>query len=303
MNTDGVQDQKSSGKEDKGTRGKIAAVPTTPPRPPAPPKPSALPTTSGKSFTVVPWVGDNDGKKIIIYGGSGLGKTTLASMAPNPVFIGTDDGGRLAVNPKTGAPIQHVDGITDFADVKAVLKSDLFDAYSSVVIDTGTNLQQWAIPYLLATIKHERGHTVTSIEGYGYGRGYRHLFDTMHSVLADLDRLIRRGKNVIVLCQSSPVTITNTSGENYLKDGPDLHHSDKWSVRSDWLAWSDYVFRITWENMIVEDRKISPTSGRMINTKPDASFEAKSRGLLLSEYPAVTFSEPSDDSLWRILFR
>jgi hypothetical protein len=273
------------------------------PAPPRTPSPPALATvTSSKKFSVAPWSGSGDGKKIIIYGNSGMGKTTLASMAPNPVFIGTDDGGRLIRNPITEEPVQHVPEVGSFGDVKAVLQSDLFDPFESVVIDTATNLQHWALPYMFATIKHEKGHTVSSIEGYGFGKGYRHFFDLMHSIPVDLDRLVRRGKNVIILCQSSPVSITNTSGENYLKDGPDLYHSDKCSVRNDWIAWADYVFRITWENAMVDERKITPVSGRMINTRPDASFEAKARGTLLKDYPAVTFSEPADDSLWRILF-
>lgn len=267
---------------------------------PSPTAPSA--SAPRKNFTVVPWT-CSGGRKIICYGPSGMGKTTLASMAPNPVFIGTDDGGRLICNPKTNEPVKHVGGVTEFGDVKAVLQApDIFDGFDSVVLDTGTNLQHWALPYMFAAIRHDKGHTVSSIEGYGYGKGYRHFFDTMHSVLADLDRLVRRGKNVVILCQSAPVNITNTSGENYLKDGPDLYHTDKCSVRNDWISWSDYVFRITWENAVIDSRKISPVASRMISTRPDATFEAKSRGTEFRDYPAVTFSEPADDSLWRILF-
>jgi hypothetical protein len=271
-----------------------------PPKAPSPPALAAV--TSSKRFSVAPWSRSNEGKKIIGYAPSGLGKTTLAAMAPNPVFLGTDDGGGLTCNPQTGEPVQYVPEVTGFGDVKAVLQSDLFDPYDSIVLDTGTNVQHWALPYMFTTIKHEKGHTVDSIEKYGYGKGYRHFFDLMHGLLVDFDRLIRRGKNVIILCQSAPVSITNTSGENYLKDGPDLYHSDKCSVRNDWIAWADYVFRITWENAVVDERKIAPVSGRMINTRPDASFEAKARGTLFKDYPAVTFSEPADDSLWRILF-
>ena len=274
------------------------------PAPPNLPSPTAsVASRPRKNFTVAPWTCNGGGKKIIVYGASGMGKTTLASMAPNPVFIGTDDGGRLICNPKTGEPVKHVEGVTGFGDVRAVLRSSgTFDRFDSVVLDTGTNLQHWALPHIFATIKHEKGHMVSSIEGYGYGKGYRHFFDTMHSVPVDLDRLVRCGKNVIVLCQIAPVSITNTGGENYLKDGPDLYHSDKCSVRNDWISWSDYVFRIAWENATVDSRKISPVASRMINTRPDATFEAKSRGTEFRDYPAVTFSEPADDSLWRILF-
>jgi len=231
-----------------------------------------------------------------------MGKTTLAATSPDPVFVGCDDGGRKILNPKTGQPVLHVPGVETFGDVRAALQSSVFDDHASVVLDTVTMLQHWALPYMFATIKHEKGATVSSIEGYGYGKGYRHLFDMMHMVLADCDRLIKQGKNIILIAQEAATAETNTAGENYLKSGPDLHHSDKASVRRDYIQWSDHVFRVTWENAAVEDRKIAPVKGRVINVRPDATFEAKSRGSAFADTEVVAFAEPSDDSLWQILF-
>lgn len=279
----------------------------TPPPPRAPAPPPAPPVggtaqVSTKKFSIAPWTGAGEGEKIILYGPSGMGKTTLASTAPDPVFIGCDDGGRKIRNPHTGEPVLHVPGVGTFADVKAVLRSDLFDAHKTVVIDTATELQHWGLPYMFATLKHDKGHSVKNIEGYGFGKGFRHLYDTMHGIPVDLDRLVRDGKNVILICQSAPMSETNASGENYFKDGPDLFHTDKNSVRNDYIAWADHVFRITWQNAVVENRKIAPVSGRMINIRPDASFFAKTRGSKFDGYPAVAFADEKDDSLWRILF-
>jgi len=282
---------------------------SAPPPPPAPPKapPAAPPVSSGaaistKTFTVAAWTGEGEGEKVILYGPSGMGKTTLAAMAPEPVFIGCDDGGRKICNPLTGQPVLHVPGVENFADVRGALHSPVFDDHKTVVIDTATELQHWCLPHMFATIKHDKGHAVKNIEGYGFGKGYRHMYDTMHAVLADLDALVRRGKNVILICQAASMQETNTSGENYFKDGPDLFHTDKNSIRNDYIAWSDHVFRITWENAVIDKRKISPVQGRMVNTRPDASFFAKSRGPKFADYPAVTFSGPNDNSLWRIMF-
>jgi len=264
--------------------------------------PPSIARPPAKQFTVAPWIGSNEGEKILIYAPSGMGKTTLAAMASDPVFIGIDDGGRKIVNPKTGQNVNHVPGIETFGDVRAVLQSPVFDAHASVVIDTVTMLQHWALPYMFATIPHEKGSRVTSIEGYGYGKGYRHLFDMMHMILADCDRLVRMSKNVILICQEAATAETNTAGENYLKSGPNLHHSDKASVRKDYIEWADHVFRIGWENAAVSDRKITPVSGRCINVKPDATFEAKSRGTTFADVPVVSFEKPDDDSLWQFLF-
>jgi hypothetical protein len=178
-----------------------------------------------------------------------MGKTTLAAMAPNPVFIGCDDGGSETLNPKTKQPVLHVPDVESFGDVRAVLQSNVFNDHETAILDTVTMLQHWALPYMFRTIPHDKaGTVVTSIEGYGYGKGYRHLFDLMHTVLADCDRLVRQGKNVILIAQEATIPETNTSGENYFKAGPDLQHGDKASIRKDYVAWVDHVFRITWEH-------------------------------------------------------
>jgi hypothetical protein len=282
-------------------------APRTPaPRAPAPPPPPApVPSATlvpKRSFTAVPWTGGDEGEKVILYAPSGMGKTTLAAMAPDPVFIGIDDGGRKIPNPRTRQPVLHVPGVETFADVRAALQSDVFDAHRTSVIDTATMLQHWALPHMFATIPHEKGQRVTSIEGYGFGKGYRHLFDLMHMILSDCDRLVRQGKNVILLCQEAAVSETNTAGENYFKSGPSLHHSDKASVRKDYIEWADHVFRIGWANASVEDKKITPVSSRAVYTQPDATFEAKSRGTTFTDAPVVAFERPDDDSLWRYLF-
>ena len=85
-------------------------------KPPRKPKPA-----DQKVFKAVAWTGAGEGIKAMIYGGSGIGKTTLAALLPNnPVFIGVDDGGRLIKHPVTGDDLMHFPGIETF-DVKSML--------------------------------------------------------------------------------------------------------------------------------------------------------------------------------------
>jgi hypothetical protein len=255
-----------------------------------------------KQFSVAPWTGSGQGEKVIIYAPSGMGKTTLAAMAPDPVFIGVDDGGRKIRNPKTGEPVLHVPGIETFDDIRAALQSDVFDDHQTINIDTLTASQEWGLQYTYRTVKGPQNTTAKNIEDYGYSKGYRHLQDTMHLLQADLDKWVRRGKNVLLLCQSATMK-ERTEGADYLKDGPDLSHNSMGSVRNDFIAWADHVFRINWESATVtKDRKIAPVRGRLIQTHPDASFHAKSRGSALADAPLVTFSDPTDDSIWQLLF-
>ena len=259
-----------------------------------------------------------EGQKIGIYAASGKGKTTLASMAPTPIFIGLDDGGRMVRDPRTGQSIRHVPGIETFQDVRDVLhQSGLFADAKSVVIDTGTALELLAMQYVIDTVPHEKGGKVTHIEGFGYGKGYQYIFDAMRLIFQDLDGLVRQGKNIIILCQQCPQVIANAAGANYLQDGPKLYapgpdSKQSFTTRGYFCEWADHIFKIDYIQQSVYGArtdektgkqfagKITGVTTRAIFTMPtDPSFFAKTRSLT---DPVISFAEPKDDSLWQIMF-
>ena len=89
---------------------------STPPPAPKIPPPVAGKTRVKKTFTVGPWDGGLQGEKIVVYSVSGMGKTTLASLAKDAVIIGVDDGGRKIRNPLTGELLTVVRGVETFTD-------------------------------------------------------------------------------------------------------------------------------------------------------------------------------------------
>lgn len=291
-------------------------------KPPPPPPPARKKGTSkpaarkARTFSVGAWTGDNEGEKIILYGASGRGKTTLGCLAPDPVFIGLDDGGRKIRHPATGEPIQRIEGVETFDDFRdALVQPGLFDSFRSVVIDTGTRLESLAGDWTVENVPHEKGHQVRRLVDYGYGKGYEHLFDTMRLAWAALDTLARQGKNVIVLCQQCPVVVANAAGSNYMEDGPKLYHpgpdsKQTFSVRLFACEWADHVFRIEYSDRFVSDeRKVTGSTERAVFIVPeDPSYCAKSRTLgNLTDADGepitrISFENPQDDSLWRYLF-
>src|SRR3990167_8232265 len=68
---------------------------------------------------------------IVIYGPGGVGKTSLAALAPNPVLIDIEKG-------TLHLDLKRIDGIETFADLRACLQSDVLDPYKTVVVDSGT---------------------------------------------------------------------------------------------------------------------------------------------------------------------
>lgn len=287
--------------------------PPTPPK--APPKVTA-PVAPAKTFSVKPWTGAGEGEKIVGYGDTGLGKTTLFSMMPNPIFIGLDDGGRKIVNPKTGEPINHIPGIETFEDVRTALQqTSLFPKGSSCIIDTITMLEQFIEAHVLLTVPLGKGGAAKNIKSYGWNDGSSHILDAFRLVLQDLDALIRRGINVGLIAQEQAITIANAEGADYLQACPRLHHDRSISVMKQVCEWADHIFRINYLNTAIrtEGDKItgkvaSRDTTRAVYIGGAQDFRAKSRTLNRfvddegNSISCVSFEHPADDSIWAFLF-
>lgn len=271
-----------------------------PPKRTAPPLPSKA-AVPKKSFSIAPWNGAGEGEKIILYADSGMGKTTLASMAPKPAFIGLDDGGRRIRNPKTGEAIAAFQDVSTFQDVRDILQQpSLFMGYDTVVIDTITALQDLAVPYLLTTIPTEKGGVAKNIVAYGYNKGYQHLYDVMKLILQDCDVLVKQGKNIIFIAQAGPHKVPNPAGEDYIRSGPRLYSGTP-SVEALYCEWADHILLIDYQTTAVEKRKAVCDDNRAVFTKGQIHFRAKSR-TLTSEQAVVSFTTPDDDSMWQFIF-
>ena len=283
-------------------------------KPPPMPK-AAVPTP--KRFAVSPWTGTGEGEKILGYADTGMGKTTLFSMLPNPIFIGLDDGGRKIVNPKTGEPINHIPNITTYEDVRAALQqSGLFPKGSSCIIDTFTLLELKAEVHVLDAVPLPKGGgKAKNIKAYGWNEGSSHVLDALRLVLQDLDALVRNGVNVGLICQEQAITVANPEGLDYLQACPKLHHDRQFSMMLEACAWADHVFRIDYLNSTVraEGEKItgkvvSPDTTRVISIAGAQHYRAKSRTLNRFKGEGgepitnISFETPADDSVWGFLF-
>ena len=279
--------------------------------PPKKPAAKSLPPKSKeklrpkKTFSVSSWNSDGEGKRIGIVADSGMGKTTLASMAPTPVFIGLDEGGREIKNPLTGEDLKRIGGdgaiIEDYYDVMQVMKDhSLFKDYETVVVDTVTMVETWITPWVVENVKTDKGASVSNILGYGYNKGFKHIYDAFTGFICDCDSLIRAGKNVILIGQSALAKVSNAAGEDYMRDDVRLQ-SQKYSNVAQFNEWADHVLRIKYTDMIVDDKKVSGTTERGIFFKSELYSYAKSRTIKLDgDY--ISYESPEDNSLWDILF-
>ena len=254
-----------------------------------------------KKFKVKTWDNENQGKKIILYADSGMGKTTLLSLLENIVFIDLYGGSDKIKHPVTGKPLFHVPGVETFQDVRDVLQSPgTFDGYEHIAIDTITRLEQLAEPWMFANILASKNRQVKHLKEYGWNEGYYHLYNTFRLILQDCDNLIRQGKTIILTAQNDTTKIANPGGEDFLRDGPRLY-TGKPSNQAQVVEWADHVFKIGYQNISIEEKKASGTTERAIFVHPEVHFIAKSR-TISSEYPIIAFENTQDDSLWKFLF-
>lgn len=267
--------------------------------------PPKLPKKGSTRFKIVKWTGENEGEKGIVYGISGIGKTSLCALLPGAVFIGADDGGRKIRHPITDEPLNYIPGINNFADVRAAItQPGLFKPGQTAVIDTITEVERWALPHLFQTVaKNQSGNVVKNIEDYGYHKGYRRWHDMMRLILSDCDQLIRQGVNVFMIAQSTICKHVQAGSDDFVKEGPELHHDKNVSTMNQFISWADHVLRIANCSVTVDKKgKASGTTERAVYVHPEPHFHAKSRTIPADPYAVVSFENKTDDSIWKVLF-
>src|SRR3990167_611355 len=270
------------------------ARPAPPPRRTAPPPTPATATQPANPNRFAVITGRKPGpQRVVIYGPGGIGKTSLAAHAPNPVFLDIESGTREL-------DVARVEDVESFADLRACLQSSVLDGFQTVVVDSVTRVEEWATAYTLQTVKTERGETVTSLESYGFGKGYQHVYDTFLLFLADCDRQVRAGRNVILIAHDCTTDVPNPMGENFIRFEPHLQapKSGKASIRNRVVQWADHVLFLGYDVLATKDGKGKGGGTRTIYPMERPDHIAKSR--ILSE--TMPFEHADDNAVWGLLF-
>ena len=131
-------------------------------------------------------------QKAVLYGPEGVGKTTLASHLPDPVFLDTE-GGTHHLDVVRFERIHSWDSITGAVAALAAGGHE----FKTLVIDTVDWAEKRLAEHLCAKANKE------SIEDFGYGKGYVLLAEEFAKFLASLDALLTQGMHVVFLAHST----------------------------------------------------------------------------------------------------
>ena len=125
--------------------------------------------------------------KVLIYGPEGIGKSTLASKFPDPVFIDTEGSTAHMDVSRFPAPSSWTMLMQAVQQVK-----DHPDTCRTLVIDTADWAEKLCMEHVCAS------HQMNSIEDAGYGKGYVYVKEEFGKLLNQLSDLLDRGINVVI---------------------------------------------------------------------------------------------------------
>jgi len=211
-------------------------------------------------------------QRIVLYGPEGIGKTTLASRMPSPVFIDVEGSTADLDVARTPVPSSW----KALVDMVAKFASD-HHGFGTLVIDTADWAEKLCISHVCAA------NHLTGLGGQDdYGRSYNMLETEWCRFLDALSRVAASGMHVCLLAHAGI--------KNFRQ--PDMADSyQRWELKMEKKTaaatkeWARTVLFLNYKTYIVEDKgKKRGTGGhRVMYTSHNPAWDAKNRAGLPDE--------------------
>jgi hypothetical protein len=214
-------------------------------------------------------------------------------LRPNTVFIDLEGG-------TAGLDVDRIEGVTTWAGLLDCLRDEsAFEGVDAVCIDTVSRAEDMLREHVVAHVKTEKGASVTSLEGFGYGKGYVYMAEHYKPLLAALDsHHVTKGRDVILIAHERTGKVPNPKGDDYIRYEPRLLNSDKSSIMNMTKEWSDHVLFIAYDVTGVGKNRARGSGTRTIFLTEEATHVAKNREL--GDASSIEYPK-NDATIWNII--
>lgn len=215
--------------------------------------------------------------KTVIYGPEGIGKSTFASMFPNPVFIDTEGSTShmdVARTPKPSSWEMLLEQVRYFKNNPG--------EFSTLIIDTADWAEQLCTNQICSKAKKD------GIEDFGYGKGYIYQSEEFGRLLNLLDEVIEAGTHV---------TITAHAKMRKFEQPDEMGAYDRWEMKLGrntaplLKEWADMILFANYKTYVInidnqgseKGKNKAQGGGRVMHTTHHSCWDAKNRFNLASE--------------------
>lgn len=216
----------------------------------------------------------------LFYGSEGVGKSSLAADAPAPLFIDVEGGAdnidvaRYMFRDEEGGHVPRS-------------YSDVTGAIDDLIANPGHGFQTLVIDTIdaLEALVHRHVCDVngkSSIEEFGFGKGYQVALDEFRRFLSLLDAVRARGMQVVILGHAIVKTFKNPEGEDF--DRYQLRVHDKtgglikeWCDIVGFIRFDQGAAKLKGDASQAKRARGWATGKRLVHLSRDAAWDAKSR--------------------------
>lgn len=153
--------------------------------------------------------------RVMIYGYEGVGKSTWAASAPNPIFIQTEDGLRNIDTQKF--PVAKT--WSEVVEQMNALITEKHD-FQTVVIDSISGLERLVYTEVC---KQFGVKNIEKADG-GFAKGYKHALDWWEKFLAGCEALNDKGMMIILIAHVGVQEVKDPESQTYHRTAPRVHH-------------------------------------------------------------------------------
>lgn len=215
-------------------------------------------------------------QKVTIYGPEGIGKSTFASMFPNPLFLDIEGSTKhmdVARLPVPSSWTMLIDGINHVNYNPNICET--------LVLDTA----DWAEALCIKDFCAKK--QLSGIEDLNYGKGYIYIVEEIGRMLNRLDEVIEKGVNVVLTAHATM---------RKFEQPDEIGAYDRWELKLQKRVaqlvkeWSDMVLFANYKTYSVatdKDGKKHKAQGgqRVMYTTHHPCWDAKNRHNLPDELP------------------